>query len=190
VSDPKDRILDAAETVFGDRGYRGGSLNDVAVAAGYTRAGLLHHFPNKEALLLALLDRRDARLRIWDALAPGLSLLDYFGKHADEQLTQLQAMRPLIQLGHIITAEAASPDHPAAAWAVGRERRLLERLTAAAEISRERKEFTVDVDPRSAALIWQSAFEGLEGQWLLDPSIDLVAGVRVLRDLFFTPSVR
>lgn len=59
----QDRILDAAKKVFAARGFRGGSLNDVAVLAGYTRAGLLHHFPSKESLLLALLERRDSRIQ-------------------------------------------------------------------------------------------------------------------------------
>jgi hypothetical protein len=46
---PQERILRAAKQVFAARGYRGGSLNDVAALAGYTRAGLRHHYPSKEA---------------------------------------------------------------------------------------------------------------------------------------------
>jgi hypothetical protein len=45
--------------VFSTSGYRAGSLKDVAVKVGLSQAGLLHHFPSKEALLEALLTLRD-----------------------------------------------------------------------------------------------------------------------------------
>src|SRR5215213_6832549 len=58
---PRERraqILDAAIEVFGQQGYRQGSLRDVADAVGLSVQGVLHHFPTKEALLLETLERR------------------------------------------------------------------------------------------------------------------------------------
>ncbi|HEV8639024.1 MAG TPA: isochorismate synthase [Chloroflexota bacterium] len=56
-----ERILDAALEVFSSRGYRDASVDDVAVAAATSKGGVYFHFPGKDALFLALLDR-SARL--------------------------------------------------------------------------------------------------------------------------------
>jgi ubiquinone biosynthesis protein COQ9 len=48
-------ILDAALEVFAKSGYRSGSIRDIADRVGMSEAGLLHHFPNKSALLAAVL---------------------------------------------------------------------------------------------------------------------------------------
>ena len=57
-------IVRAALEVIAERGYRGASLAAVAERVGLTQQGLLHHFPTKEALLVAVLKERDQ----WDAV--------------------------------------------------------------------------------------------------------------------------
>ncbi len=52
-------ILDAAHEVFAAHGYRGGSLQDVADKVGLSQTSLLHYFPSKRDLLMAVLERRD-----------------------------------------------------------------------------------------------------------------------------------
>src|SRR4051794_13431713 len=53
-------ILDQATALFGEAGYRGTSLREIAARCGLSHPGLLHHFPTKESLLLAVLEHRDA----------------------------------------------------------------------------------------------------------------------------------
>lgn len=51
---PEERpreILDAALTVFAERGYRNARIDDVAEAAGVTKGAVYHHFDTKEELL-------------------------------------------------------------------------------------------------------------------------------------------
>jgi AcrR family transcriptional regulator len=48
-------ILDRAAALFARRGFAKTSLQDVADAVGLSKAGLLHHFPSKEALHAAVL---------------------------------------------------------------------------------------------------------------------------------------
>lgn len=66
-----DSLTDVALTVFAERGYDGASMDDVARAAGITKASIYHHVAGKEALLerglkraldalFAILDEREA----------------------------------------------------------------------------------------------------------------------------------
>lgn len=49
----EDRILDCAAALFAQHGFAHTSLKTVADAVGLSKAGLLHHFPSKEALFEA-----------------------------------------------------------------------------------------------------------------------------------------
>jgi AcrR family transcriptional regulator len=56
VSEPRkpydiDTLTDVALRVFAERGYDGASMDDVARAAGITKASIYHHVSGKEALL-------------------------------------------------------------------------------------------------------------------------------------------
>ena len=53
-------LLDAAAHVFGQRGFDGASLEEIAETAGYTRGAIYKNFDSKEDLFLAVLDRRIA----------------------------------------------------------------------------------------------------------------------------------
>ena len=54
---PRDRILEAAMTVFRRHGFRRSSIEESAEAAGLTRQALYHHFKSKEALFRAVIER-------------------------------------------------------------------------------------------------------------------------------------
>lgn len=63
VSDTKQRILDAALDVFGERGYGGASVDEVAAAAGVTKGAVYYWFEDKEDLA------RDLQHLLWQRLA-------------------------------------------------------------------------------------------------------------------------
>jgi len=65
VSTPtRERIIDAAMRLFGERGYRGTSVAEIEAAAGLApgAGGLYHHFRSKEELLTAGIERHLQRL--------------------------------------------------------------------------------------------------------------------------------
>src|SRR5258707_932544 len=55
--DTRDRVLQVAQALFAERGYRGTSLRDIAKRIGIKAPSLLHHFPSKQQLYLAVLDK-------------------------------------------------------------------------------------------------------------------------------------
>jgi AcrR family transcriptional regulator len=57
VGERRELIVEAAGRLFGERGYEGTRLDDVAAAAGVTKPVLYRHFDSKRDLYLALLAR-------------------------------------------------------------------------------------------------------------------------------------
>jgi AcrR family transcriptional regulator len=55
-------IVEAAGRLFGERGYEGTRLDEIATAAGVTKPILYRHFDSKRDLYLALLERHRADL--------------------------------------------------------------------------------------------------------------------------------
>ena len=94
VRETKQRILDAAIQVFGERGYRGASVDDVAAAAGVTKGAVYYYFEDKDDLA------RDLQHRLWgqlaqDALAvydPQLAVVDNLLGCFEAFLTTIQGM--------------------------------------------------------------------------------------------------
>jgi AcrR family transcriptional regulator len=59
-------MLDAGERIFGARGFRGASMEEIAEASGITKALLYQYFGSKEGLYEACVER--ARARLFDRL--------------------------------------------------------------------------------------------------------------------------
>lgn len=182
AASPRERILAAAKQVFAARGFRGGSLNDVAVLAGYTRAGLLHHFPSKESMLLALLEDRDSRLFDLEPQEREEGIRELLHR-LTETTDIILRDRELVQLAHVLTAEASGSEHPARDWVARRQEFIRGLLTRAVTRSIERGEIDPDVDAANLAAVIFGMFEGLEAQWLLDPSVDPRAGHQAMLTL-------
>ncbi|MFI8632334.1 TetR/AcrR family transcriptional regulator [Microbacterium sp. NPDC077663] len=186
---PRVRILSVAKDVFAEGGYRGGSLNEIAKRAGYTRAGVLHYFPSKNAILLELLKSRDERLSTFDDANSELNILETL-----EDLPNLVGRviedRPLVQLAHALTAEASDPAHPAREWAAARHRALRELTAQEIRTSIAEADLDPDTDVEALAAVLLGAVEGVEAQWLIDDSIDPVRCASILRDMLRALSKR
>jgi AcrR family transcriptional regulator len=59
------RILEAADGLFYREGVRAVGMDDVKEKAGVALNTLYRHFPSKDALVVAYLERRDERWRAW-----------------------------------------------------------------------------------------------------------------------------
>jgi len=58
ASDRRQEILKAALSVFSRKGFGGATTKEIAAAAGVTEAIIFRHFPSKQVLYTAVLDRR------------------------------------------------------------------------------------------------------------------------------------
>ena len=165
-------ILEAALGVFARGGYRSGSLREIAEAVGMSEAGLLHHFPNKSALLAGVLELRDQH---------SLELVPIDGPEPLETLRGLVVLARynasvpgVVELYCTLSAEATTPDHPAHSYFVGRYRNTVQNLTSSFERLLERGLLHEGVRPASAARATIALMDGLQVQWLLDrDSVDM-----------------
>lgn len=53
----RERILESALNVFARRGYRDAAMDEIASESETSKGGLYFHFPNKQTIFVALLDR-------------------------------------------------------------------------------------------------------------------------------------
>nr|WP_320774207.1 TetR/AcrR family transcriptional regulator [Streptomyces sp. CRN 30] len=163
-------IVRAALEVIAERGYRGASLAAVAERVGLTQQGLLHHFPTKDALLVAVLRERDH----WDALPGGRLRLDLLSS-----LVEYNAMRPgIIQTFSALLGESVTEGHPARGYFA---ERYGEVRGSMAELLRAEygDRLPSGLTPERAAPLLVAVLDGLQYQWLLDPeSVDMPAVFR------------
>ncbi len=58
---PRERLIEAAYEMFSARGVRDVGIDEVIERAGVAKATLYNHFPSKDDLVLAFLERREQR---------------------------------------------------------------------------------------------------------------------------------
>lgn len=157
-------IVEAAMQIFARAGYQNASFAAVAEAVGLTLPGLLHHFPRKVDLLIAVLDERDRSAR---------DLFPIEGTGWKETLAALVAIARhnetipgVVRAFAVLSVESLTEGHPAAPWF---ERRTAEiRALIAAGFHRGLADGSLapDSDPEALASEVMAIMDGLQEQWL------------------------
>lgn len=168
------RIVEIAVEVFGARGFRGATLQEVAVRAGGSPAAILKLFGSKEQLLIAVLEHWDTQTAaVIGADRRGLDLLEGF-----RDLMRYHEQHPgLLQLYITMAAESATEGHPARDFMRRRYEHTLEtmRLLFKDAVAAS------SIGPMSASAIAAEAvtllavMDGLELQYLVDRSSSLAS---------------
>ncbi|MGW2827743.1 TetR/AcrR family transcriptional regulator [Streptomyces sp. NPDC001286] len=163
-------IVRAALEVIAERGYRGASLAAVAEKVGLTQQGLLHHFPTKEALLVAVLEERDQ----WDAVPATQWRVDLLAS-----LVEYNAMRPgIIQTFSALLGESVTEGHPARGYFTQRYRQVRESMATVLRAEYGDR-LPNGLTPERTAPLLVAVMDGLQYQWLLDPeSVDMPGAFR------------
>ncbi|WP_318211029.1 MULTISPECIES: TetR/AcrR family transcriptional regulator [unclassified Streptomyces] len=166
-------ILRAALEVIAERGYRGATLGSVAERVGLTQQGLLHYFPTKEALLVAVLEERDR----WDTSGGR----DREGWRLDllESLVEYNAMRPgIVQTFSALLGESVTDGHPAREFFTERYAQVRANMAQVLRLEFGDR-LPSGLSPERAAPLLTAVMDGLQYQWLLDPAaVDMPAAFR------------
>jgi AcrR family transcriptional regulator len=166
-------------TFFAEHGYHGASIAAVADAVDLTLPGLLHHFPSKEDLLVAVLEERDRRGAAAVAQAAESSILASLATLAERNT----GSRPLVKLFTVLVGEAAvNEDHPAHAHFTERYRKVVADISNGLAADQEAGSFPPESDCELAARIMLAAMDGLQIQWLFDESFDMAGAAQALAD--------
>ncbi|MFD5863405.1 TetR/AcrR family transcriptional regulator [Agromyces sp. NPDC127015] len=174
----REEILTTALEVIARNGYRGASVRELADAVGLSQAGLLHYFSSKEELFQEILRKRD---------------------EVDSQALEGERERPidgffavirhnaevpgLVRLYAQLSTEAGDPDHPAREFFIERYRQFRLRFSDLIRDEQAAGNVPADVDPEQTANLFLAAADGLQTQWMLDPSIDMAESIAYLWQL-------
>lgn len=175
----REQILTAAVELFGEVGYRGTSLRDIAQRVGITHPGLLYHFHSKQELLSAVLARRDDS----DASTFGLAEQNEGGRDYVQRVLELakhNSTTPgLIELFSTLAAESTAPEHPAHDFFKQRYEKVQQTFQSMFDRLEREGELRDGVDTKGLALNWTALMDGLQVQWLYDPqSVDVAEQLR------------
>lgn len=171
----------AAYEIFGEVGYHGATLKAITDRVGVAQPLIFRYFKSKDELLLAILERRDAK-------AVDISPLD-----TNFPLESMRALCLLMKFNHenrldvvlhsMMAGEAIDPKHPGHDFFVRRYAFLLDRLTELLSGCQAKGLLNPGWTPAHAARIITAAMDGLQTQWLIDPNEDLSGEFQALMEI-------
>jgi AcrR family transcriptional regulator len=176
-------ILDRAIEVFRERGADGTSLRRIAEAMGISHAALLHYFDSREQLLVAVYAHAEAQRAAADPgpRTPGIQAM------IDAAVANVE-VPGLVQLYSTLVAAALEPP-----GGVGREyfsarfERIRGEIVGELRAQQARGVVRDDVPADHLAALIVAASDGLQIQWLLEPSIELENTLRTFGALLRPP---
>lgn len=189
--DTRDRILDAAEDVFYDKGYSNTTLNEIAEAASVTRGAIYWHFKNKEDLFEAMCSRVRQPM--------GEMIEEIVEKDATDPIAQLSKTHEFIMLEVIgnphyrkvltilfykceFTSETDQIVIQQKAWQTY-SKKIIQRILVNAQM---KNQLPADLDIELANNLLGFVFKGLLADWLFMPdSFDLIKSARKVNDAIF-----
>jgi TetR/AcrR family fatty acid metabolism transcriptional regulator len=165
-SPKRDRILDAAERVFAQRGFFTAKVADIAKEAGVADGTIYLYFKSKDDLLISLFESRMERVnqRMATALANQVTPTD---KLMSLVRTHLGLVRDNPALAEVLTIELRQSTKFMKEYANPRFGEFLKLVASVVAEGQERGEFVTGVPaPHAARLIFGSIDE-LALAWLL-----------------------
>ena len=139
-----------------------------------TDTGVLHHFGGKGKLLLEVVKQKE------DEDAGALRdpyLRDLVAKNGTRSGT--------VRLFTTLSAESTDPEHPAHEHFVNRYAAVRDHVTERLTRDSAEGRIPATVDPAMAARIMLAVMDGLQIQWLLDPSMEMDAAYNDFIDHYF-----
>jgi AcrR family transcriptional regulator len=159
------QILDAALSVFTRRGYREALVDDIAAEAETSKGGVYFHFPGKQAIFLALLDRSAGLLmdRVREAVAAEVDPVAKADAALLAVLRLFSSHRALARL-FLVEAMGAGPEFHAKLAALHAEFATFIRHNLDDAV---RRGAIAPIDTEVASLVWFGALNQLVTRWVI-----------------------
>jgi AcrR family transcriptional regulator len=184
AEDRRSAILDSALQVFSRRGYNGASIDDIAQAAGISKALIYEHFPSKKDLHVSLLERHTQEIfialaRTADTQEPGeVRLRNGVMAFFDWVETHSLAFRLLFR--DTFEAEVADVLNRLQNQATGAIAALIAAEPAQRPARGDPAEFALGIEAMAQQLsgsvqslaIWWQQHQEIERDWLVDRVMD------------------
>lgn len=166
----RQEILDRAIEVFRERGADGTSLRRIATAIGVSHAALLHYFASREQLLVAVYEHAESQRDTAKMYGDSISALDVLVKAA-----MINVEVPgMVELYTTLVASALAVEgSPSNEFFTARFARIRDELTARLRKEQAAGQVRDDVEATDIAALLIAASDGLQIQWLLEPSVEL-----------------
>ncbi|MEO8753302.1 MAG: TetR family transcriptional regulator [Casimicrobiaceae bacterium] len=186
----RERLLDAAESIFRERGVTRTSLAEIATAAGLTRGAVYWHFRDKADLFRAMCDRATLPLdamfeRAGEAAAADpLGMLRALSIGALQSLAGDQRAQKVFEIvfhkSELVDelADLASAHRDERRVCLARIEDIMRRCAAVGQLA-------ADLDARLATQGLHALMVGIMHEWVLDPAAyDLGAAAPALIDTY------
>ncbi|TCQ97323.1 TetR family transcriptional regulator [Neorhizobium sp. JUb45] len=175
----RSAILKGAVELFGENGYRATTMNQIASRAGVVQSALHHHFGGKDQLLEAVLNLHyppAASRPDIEAVAQGRS--DFVDEVLQAAYRNARD-RELVRFFSVMTGESLTGDHPAHAFFVARydlvRQGFADAIAQAKRVESEESKRLI----LSLVSILFAASDGLQMQWLRNPSFDFTGAIEL-----------
>ena len=166
------KILVEATRLFARQGYHKTTMADLAAAIGMTQGAIFHHFPTKEALLYAVVDRLSRGLRAYRACLEGAPSAERVREVVGLMVTHFKQQPEATVCLAALATEFAGTDDP-----------VLDRIRTAYDTFVDAFAAALThhprvTDPRAAAVSFMGAVQGIAIQAMLrsdETTIDALA---------------
>jgi AcrR family transcriptional regulator len=164
-------LIEAATTLFAERGYRETSVQAIGERAGVSRGSIFWHFRSKEGLLWAVVARA---FETWESevLVPDVgdatgieAMRRALAAHRRFLTEEAEALR----LFYVLIFEALGPRPDLAQEFAKLHTRLREMTVGWIQKAIDAGEMRDDVDASAVVIVITGALGGVAYQWLLDP---------------------
>ena len=185
----RQKVLEAALTVFSEKGYAASKLDDVAQAANVTRGAIYWHFKDKADLFNTLV--REVGLQrdevIQQVIAEGGTFIDIFRRILIRLLQVVEEQRQVRAIMELALFKVDQLPELAEGQAVRLEanRTLIRNMATFLQMGIDAGDVRADLDPHDAARAAVAFQQGIATLWLYDPStFSLAERAPALADVF------
>lgn len=169
-AETRQRLLEAAASVFSQKGLEQASVEQVASEAGFTKGAFYANFASKEELFLEILDERFAeRVRVLDEIMDAGGSMEEQARAGGAEFQDYVKGDPEWERLFFEFAAHAARNEGFREELVARYRMLIDRIAAVAERRLEAAAIEPPGRPRDFAHAVFAAGNGVALQQLLDP---------------------